>query len=221
MFVRTKSTPNSPRKTVQIVESVRDGDKVRQKIVRYVGVAMDDKELKKLLELAEYIKSKIEYERTSTLFSPEEMARMTIESRARKEEEEAIPVNLRELKEEQRVITGIHKIYGKIYSELGFESIFTKSEQNTVRILYNIVMALIANPSSKRMSVMQLERDFGVSIPLQKVYRMMDKLDEAKSQAIQDCAFQATNSLLKGKIDVIFIVIFFFKVSLPVQNGTL
>jgi len=42
MFVRVKSTPKSPRKTVQIVESVRDGDKVKQRIVRYVGVAADD-----------------------------------------------------------------------------------------------------------------------------------------------------------------------------------
>jgi hypothetical protein len=33
MFVRVKQTPNSPRKLVQIVASLRVGDKVRQKIV--------------------------------------------------------------------------------------------------------------------------------------------------------------------------------------------
>ena len=40
MFVRVKSTPNSPRKSVQLVESVRQGDKVKQKIVRHVGIAI-------------------------------------------------------------------------------------------------------------------------------------------------------------------------------------
>ena len=48
MFIRVKSTPNSPRRSIQIVESVRVGDKVKQKIIRHVGVAMDKEELLKL-----------------------------------------------------------------------------------------------------------------------------------------------------------------------------
>lgn len=49
-------------------------------------------------------------------------------------------------------------------------------------------MARIANPSSKRASVMQLEKDFGVSISLQSVYRMMDLLNVQAQQAMQECA---------------------------------
>ncbi len=60
MFVRVKTTPNSPRQSVQIVSSVRFGDKVKQKIVRHVGIAMDDDELAQLKILAEVIKAKIE-----------------------------------------------------------------------------------------------------------------------------------------------------------------
>ena len=41
MFVRVKDTPNSPRKSVQIVHSYRVGGTVKQKIVRYVGIAPD------------------------------------------------------------------------------------------------------------------------------------------------------------------------------------
>ena len=44
MFIRVKSTPNSPRKSVQIVESIRKKNRVRQKIVKYVGVAADEEE---------------------------------------------------------------------------------------------------------------------------------------------------------------------------------
>jgi len=107
MFVRTKSTPNSPRKSVQIVESVRDGDKVKQRIVRYVGIAMDDQELEQLLKLAEHIKEKIEYERTPSLFKPEQLVEMVLEGRAREASDDPINVNLRELQEEQRSVNGL------------------------------------------------------------------------------------------------------------------
>ena len=50
MFVRVKSTKNSPRKSVQLVKSVRKGDRITQKIVRYVGIAHDDMELLTLRE---------------------------------------------------------------------------------------------------------------------------------------------------------------------------
>ncbi len=62
MFIRIKSTPNSPRKSVQIVASVRDGNKVRQKIMRHVGVAQNDAELAQLKGLAEFIKTQMEEE---------------------------------------------------------------------------------------------------------------------------------------------------------------
>ena len=59
MFVRVKSTPNGPRQLVQIVQSVRVDDKVKQKIVRYVGIAMDDDELVQLKVLAEVVKARL------------------------------------------------------------------------------------------------------------------------------------------------------------------
>ena len=38
-FYVCKSSPNSPRKSVQIVHSYREGNKVRQKIIKHIGVA--------------------------------------------------------------------------------------------------------------------------------------------------------------------------------------
>jgi len=57
MFVRVKSTPKSPRKSVQIVESKRIGGKVRQRIVKHIGVALNDEELEELKALANSIKN--------------------------------------------------------------------------------------------------------------------------------------------------------------------
>ena len=198
MFVRVKTTPNSPRKSIQIVESVRDGDKVKQRIVRYVGIAMDDQELKKMIELAEHIKSKIEHEHNPTLFGPEIMAEQAIKAKNQIMNEDSLTVNLKNLKEEQRSVIGIHEVYGKIYRELGFENIL-KSTSKSSEILKHIVMARIANPSSKRASVMQLERDFGICLNLQSVYRMMDHLDKKAQQTIQDCAYSTTKELFVKK----------------------
>jgi len=55
MFIRMKSSPNSPRKTVQIVESVRNGKSVSQRIVQYIGVASDDEALVKLKLLTKQV----------------------------------------------------------------------------------------------------------------------------------------------------------------------
>ena len=205
MFVRVKTTPNSPRKSVQIVESVRDGDKVKQRIVRYVGIAMDDHELEKLKELAEHIKAKIETDRHPSLFEPGKLAELAIAAKKQKSDED-INVNLQQLKEEQRAIVGIHEIYGQIYQELGFNSVIPGIRaQNAAQILQNIVIARIANPSSKRATVINLEHDFGISLNLDRVYRMMDKLDEAAIQRVQESTFFSTNDTLGGKIDVIFV----------------
>jgi hypothetical protein len=48
MFIRVKSTPKSPRKSIQLVESKRIDGKVKQKIIKHVGVAANDEELEEL-----------------------------------------------------------------------------------------------------------------------------------------------------------------------------
>ncbi len=205
MYVRIKATPNSPRKSVQIVESVRSGDKVKQRIVRHVGIAMDDQELEKLKELAEHIKYKLKEERQPSLFRPEKLAEMAIEAK-KQQDDNPILVNLKEIEEEQRAICGIHEIYGEIYDSLKFNTLFSANrEVGANQILKHITMARIANPSSKRAAVINLEQDFGVSLQLDQVYRMMDKIDENVHQSIEDKSLEAARKLFQDKIDVIFV----------------
>ncbi|MBP7796019.1 MAG: hypothetical protein KA059_04505, partial [Elusimicrobiales bacterium] len=142
MFIRIKTTPNSPRKSVQIVQSVRKGDKVVQKIVRYIGIAMDEDELEKLKLLAESIKIKLEADNQGLLFSPEELARI---SKGKKDEgsDKDYEVNLKDLLEEQRVVSGIHDIYGSLFDELGYAKVIKnpKRYKSVVDIYKNIVLA--------------------------------------------------------------------------------
>jgi transposase len=205
MFVRVKSTPNSPRKSVQLVASVRKGDKVTQKIVRYMGVAHDDDALEKLKQLAESVKIKLEAEGQPLLFTPESLAKIKQKSPV-EEKESDYQVNLKDLAEEQRVVSGIHDIYGPLFEQMGFDHVIKNParHQAAVKMFRDIVLARIANPVSKRSSVTMLEEDFGISLNLDLVYKMMDQLDEKAIEKLNTLAYQHTLELFQQKIDVIF-----------------
>jgi hypothetical protein len=81
MFVRVKSTPKSPRKSVQIVHSFRIGSKVRQRIVKHIGIAKDDNELEELKSLAYSIKTKLELDGSLPLYTPDEIEKLSQRSR--------------------------------------------------------------------------------------------------------------------------------------------
>ena len=44
MYIRANKSPNSPRKAIQIVESVRHGKSVSTRIIQHIGVAYSDEE---------------------------------------------------------------------------------------------------------------------------------------------------------------------------------
>jgi len=229
MFIRVKKTPNSPRKSVQIVESRRIDGKVRQKIVKHIGVALDDKELEELQSLANSIKIKLELDAQLPLYSPEEIEKLEKynrkTSRSKKSDEDLVnaaqtikqidanepnredyDVNLLDIIEEDRVIKGIHDIYGKLYDELGFNRIITNPARNVAsnRALKEIILARVANPDSKRGSVLNLEENFGVSLDLKQVYKMMDKIEDKEILKLNKLVYDKTKALFKDKIDIVY-----------------
>lgn len=206
MFVRVKATPNSPRRSVQIVESRRTGAKISQVILRHVGIALNDHEEQELLRLAELIRVEMESERSQTLplFAPEEIAGHGVRKQGR--QRGTIPakipiedVRLVDVREQQRVIEGIPEVFGKLYEQLGFDKILPSTND----VLKATVLARIANPVSKHRTAALLEQDFGVTIPLEKIYRMMDGLYD-KREFMQEIVRTATIDLFQERVDVAF-----------------
>lgn len=206
MFVRVKTTPNSPKRSVQIVENCRKDGKVKQRIVRYVGAALNDRELKALKDLAEVIKVEMEQDVQPGLFSPQEVAEKAIISRNTREEEESLRVDLKKLREEQRITLGIHEVYGKLYHQLGFEDVPGKSQmmEKSRNNLKHIVLARNASPLSKRATVKELSDHFGVDISLSSVYRTMDHLDDKIIDRIKDTALYSAQQLFGINLRVLF-----------------
>jgi len=219
MFVRVKTTPKSPRKSVQIVESKRIDGKVRQRIVKHIGVALNDEELEELKALANSIKKKLELDEQLPLYTPEEIENLDKQSKKSKENSDnkieqqdnsinrdEYNVNLLDVIEEDRIIKGIHDIYGKLYDELGFNRILHNPARQVAsnRVLKEIVLARVANPDSKRASVINLEENFGVKLDLKAVYKMMDKIGDREILKLNKLVYNQTKSLFKEKIDIVY-----------------
>lgn len=213
MFVRVKTTPNSPRKSVQIVESNRKGGKISQKIVRHVGIAMDDKEERQLRDMAIEIIAKLERQRitnavqTDLLDLPSEAAikknlKKKLGRPKRKSIEEILPTNqvtLDQIVEKARVVEGVHEVAGKVYDELYTDVV--KGKRNN-KILKDLVLARLVNPSSKHKTQKILMNQFNIQHDLDAIYRLMDKVDE-NIDNIKRITFEKTQSLFPEGVDLL------------------
>jgi len=205
MFIRLKNMP-SGKTAVQIVSSVRNNGKVQQKIIRHVGTANNENEVILMNNLAKQLLVEMKLEIQPSLFSHEEMVETVLNSKCKNKVKTKLDADLGDVKEEIRIITGIHEIYGEIYRNIGFDRVLSNPSRKiaSTRNLYNIVMSRIANPESKRGSVLDLVRNFGININLPAVYRMMDHIDDSAVDRIEELAYQNATGLLQEKISVTF-----------------
>ena len=209
MFIRVKKKPckkdsNEFNRAVQLVESFRENGKVKQKIVKHIGVAHNEEQLKELRILATSIQIELENNNNVSLFTPDDLSKEIVVSKEKesKYSDEDYSVDVRSLNEESRVTTGIHDIYGNLFDELKIGAIVDKKALQEV--FKNIVLARIAKPDSKMATVDLLAEDFGVKLDLSKVYRMMDELDDTAIAKLNKLSYDTTKKLFNDKIDVIY-----------------
>jgi transposase len=207
MFIRIKSTPNSPRKSVQICEGIRKDGKVRQRVLRHVGVAKDEHHLAELKKLADVIKLQLIEEQKGPFLLPTKqlftqahadeqathLSTNLVEKAAEANAElpESLTVDLRKLREKQRLVEGFHDVFGKLFRQFGFHHLLSKKQNE---ILKDILLARIAMPASKLRTQGMLSTDFGKDIPLERIYRMMDALILQKED-VQKRVFAVTEKL--------------------------
>jgi transposase len=167
-------------------------------------MAYDQDEINLLKVLAESIKEKLEAGGQQFLFKPEDIVSLSKPKKIYDMQD--YDINLGDLFEEQRLVGGIHEAYGKLFDDLGYTKVMSNPARNKMigEVFKNIVLARIANPASKRASVLKLEEDFGITIDLDKVYRMMDGLDSPAVSRLKKITYENTAGLLGAKINVIF-----------------
>lgn len=201
MFVRIKDRSNGKR-VVQIVESIRQDDKVRQKVFRHVGQGLTDQEIQVLKGLAESII--IEHKNAQNPVLPCIDPRQ-VHTPVKRKKALDDQVCMSDLREEKRVINGVVDVFGKLYDELGFADLIRNTRKNAQwnAILKACVLARVATPLSKRATSFLLERDYDIHIPYEKIYDMMDHLFKQEKRVKQRVA-QNTLDLFQQAVDVLF-----------------
>lgn len=215
MFIRIKPTAKPNKKKVQICESIRQGTSVKQVIVRHVGIAHDKQELEELKKLSRALILQIEEDRDGPFLFPMEELNSQVKTdttgplailpeeqpkQEKKEESEPLIVDLNDLSEQKRFVEGFHDVFGHLFNAHGFHQILPKKKSE---VLKELVLARIASPSSKKASQALLAADFGVDIPLDRIYRMMDILLEHQDE-FQKRVFQSTQSLCFERVNMTF-----------------
>jgi len=207
MYVRVKKAPKSNNKVVILVESYRDDmGKPKQMLIKHIGTAKNEQEVEQLKEKALALKQQLTQQRLAE--KEHNITPSTFGSKfgETKKIRKGISFNPLQLSEAGRYILGIHDVYGYIYKLLNFTNPFywPKRREHASKILREVVLARIANPCSKRATVDMLETKFGVPLKLDHVYQMMDKIDDAFCNRIQERALTATLQLTGKKIKVLF-----------------
>lgn len=202
MFVRVKSTPNSPRRSVQVVESSRVGDKVSQRIVRYIGIALDEAEEAKLRAMAqEFIERELAQRLNAhSLFAVDAVRRSPGRPKRQTLDAVAAPAEVRlcDLVEVARRVEGPHEVLGHLFDYLHFDRVL---DGRGAAMLRDLVIARVMAPASKRGSAAELEAHYGRSYSLDSLYRLMDSLHE-RLDALKAIVLEATAGLVGAAVQM-------------------
>ena len=211
MYVRKKKRPQHTDDhmciAVQIVETKRDGDRVKQRVVQHIGVARDDADLDRLVRLGESLRNVIEADERVSLYRPEDLpvAAGDHEDDTVVAAEDPFAFDWRRVEHIENVATGVMDVYGPMYHALGFDTTLPRSRFPAAHgILYETVMARLGKPLSKRASVAYLAAQFGSTTSLDAIYRMMDRLDEPRIEQVRERIAQATQDLHPAPVSVLF-----------------
>lgn len=204
MYIRTKTTPNSPRKSIQVVDGRRDArGKVKQRIVRHIGIALNEDEEIKLKAIGEefILAEKLRAEKESKQMSlfPDDTFPIHKGRPKKKRLEDIIPVSevrLNQVEEVARIVEGVHEVGGYVYDAMGLDALMIRKRDK--EILKDIVLSRMVSPDSKMGLQRELCGKFAKHHDLDAIYRMMDKL-HGNIITIKELCFNSTRSLLPNK----------------------
>ena len=208
MFVRVKTTPNSPRRSVQVVESSRSGAKVSQRIVRYIGIALDDAEETKMRAMGnEFIeRAGAEALNADSLFAMDAAGMRRVGRPARQSLASvaaASSVSLTDVAEVSRRVEGPHEVLGHLFDYLRFDRVLgdKPGSGRGAAMLRDLVIARSMVCGSKRECARALDVDYGKTYTTDSLYRLMDSV-HGRLDDLKRIVFEATASLTAGQVDM-------------------
>lgn len=185
MYIRMKTSKKAKYPTMQIVEGIREGKKVRQRTIAHLGVIKDKSDLERLKNLANNLIQKLEKEGLET--DPR--------------------VELSMLKHQKTIYDGFPTVINRLMNLTSLDKI-VESAQGKRKFNLNEVIKLVlvqrfAFPSSK-LRTYERQNDYGFQgIEVEEIYRAMDAIspfDELIQKQFFDVACQTSG----GIVDCLF-----------------
>lgn len=185
MYIRLKTSKKAKYPTMQIVEGIRDGKKVKQRTIAHLGVIKSQKDLRRLKKLADNIIQRVE--------------------------KEGLPVDpkieVSALKHKKTVYDGFGLVIDKLMEVTGFDSIIQSAQGrhkfNVEEIIKLILIQRFDLPSSK-LRTYERQEELGFNeIDLQHIYRSMDAI-ECLDDKIQKQAFITVSNYSECIVDCFF-----------------
>jgi len=185
MYTRLTKSKNSKHPTLQIIQGVRTGKKVRQKIIASLGVIKSKEDLIRLKKLCENIIQKLEKEG------------LPIEQK----------IDVKEFMHKNTTYDGFGLVVDKLMTLSGFSNIVRKAQGKKNYDIEEVVKLIIAqrldSPSSKLRTYERQKKLGFCNIDLQHIYRTMDAL-ASHSSNIQQKTFEIANSFSPEAMDCFF-----------------
>ena len=206
MYVRNKKRPNHTDDDMNIAVQVVateyvPGKHPKQTVLHHVGIARGDKELRRLRRLGEVIRHALESEESGSLYTPDQLPDPDV-----KPEPARLRVDLEKVSHERETITGIHQVFGEVYKRLGLRAVLPASRYRAShQILFNVVMARLGNPMSKRATAAYLAAEMGSETALEGIYRMMDMLTDTRIERMKKLVRAANRTLMPMPVDIMFV----------------
>jgi transposase len=185
MYIRMKYSKKAKHPTIQIVESVREGRKVKQLTVAHLGVVKNQKDLQRLKNLADKLIQRLEKEGLEVISK----------------------IEINKLKHKKTIYNGFGLVVDRLMDILGFAKIIQSAQGrhqfDLEEIIKLILIQRFAFPSSKLRTFERQEEHGFQGIDLQHIYRAMDAIEDLDFE-IQKQAFNTVAKISGEIVDCFF-----------------
>ncbi len=206
MFIRRKELADGKRTKVQIVRSVRNGNKDIQRVVRHVGTATNAVELEQFEALARFIIEEIKSKQAGDEASLKPKQFVGEAGRPLQADVDSGPfdVDLVECREESRNVVGVREAVGEVYDRIGWDRLFGARQMSANRHIRELVMARVALPQSKQKRTGESELHSNLSLKPDRVHKSMDLFDDTRVDEMCNRSLAMAQTLLPQPMTSLF-----------------
>ena len=122
MFVRARKRENN-KIQILIVENIRHGQRVQQKIIRSVGLATTDQEREQFVAIAEAAIIEMKCQRQPILSFVDPKKFYASKTRRQSTSHQDDSVKIKNIRHEHAFNDGFRSVFGELYAQLGFNNV--------------------------------------------------------------------------------------------------